>query len=92
MSCDWIIKALLPEVMLQEAGVGLICRPVRLVSIQSEGKSVLAGQVRGGETKVVTVQQETLAMAVDATDWVRKSSFASFCTMYFILICVTFFV
>lgn len=53
---------------------------------------MLVGQVRGGETKVVAVQQETLAMAVDATDWVRKSSFASFCTMYFILICVTFFV
>ena len=52
---------------------------------------MLAGQVRGGETKVVAVQQETLAMAVDATDWVRKSSFASFCTMYFILIGVTFF-
>lgn len=52
---------------------------------------MLAGQVHGGETKVVAVQQETLAMAVDATDWVRKSSFASFRTMYFILICVTFF-
>lgn len=52
---------------------------------------MLAGQVHRGETKVVAVQQETLAMAVDATDWVRKSSFASFRTMYFILICVTFF-